>query len=336
MDIDFSQLQGRKALITGGLGFIGSNLAHRLVAEGAEVTIYDACLDPYGWNWENVEGIRDNIEIVVADIRDEAKLKEHVAGKDIVFHLAAQVGREVSMADPELDTDINCNGTIKLCKIMAELESKAKIIYAGSRGQIGEPIYLPVDESHPTQPTDVYGINKLAAEKYLLLYGHIYGFPVTSLRLNNVYGPRCQMEHGYYGILNWFIQNAMTGKDITVYGDGQQTRDYVYIDDVVDGFVRASISKSTNNDIFFIGSGVESLFIDMVKEVVRSVGRGKYVHIPFPPERESIDIRKFVVTFEKFNKATGWSPQTGLRDGVQKTADFYVDRLEKYMTKKEK
>jgi UDP-glucose 4-epimerase len=336
MDIDFSQLQGKKALITGGLGFIGSNLAHRLVAEGAEVTIYDACIDPYGWNWENVNGIRDNVKIVIADIRDEATLKEHVIGKDIIFHLAAQVGREVSMADPELDTDINCNGTIKLCKIMAELESKAKIVYAGSRGQIGEPIYLPVDEGHPTQPTDVYGINKLAAEKYLMLYGHIYGFPVTSLRLNNVYGQRCQMEHGYYGILNWFIQNAMTGRDITVYGDGLQTRDYVYIDDVVDGFVRASITESTDNDLFFIGSGVESLFIDMVKEVVRSVGKGNYVHIPFPPERESIDIRKFVVTYEKFNQATGWTPKTGLRDGVQKTADFYIDRLEKYMTKTEK
>jgi len=335
MDIDFSQLRGKKALITGGLGFIGSNLAHRLVAEGAEVTIYDACLDPYGWNWENVNGIREDVEIVVADIRDESRLKEHMIGKDIIFHLAAQVGREVSMADPELDTDINCNGTIKLCKIMAELGSKAKIVYAGSRGQIGEPVYLPVDEGHPTQPTDVYGINKLAAEKYLLLYGHIYGFPVTSLRLNNVYGPRCQMEHGYYGILNWFIQNAMTGKEITVYGDGLQTRDYVYIDDVVDAFVRASITPGTDNDIFFIGSGVESLFLDMVKEVIRAVGKGKYVHVPFPPERESIDIRKFVVTFEKFHQAAGWRPETGLHDGVQKTADFYVGRLEKYMSKKE-
>ncbi len=334
MDVDFSKLKGKRALITGGLGFIGSNLAHRLVREGARVTIYDACLEPYGWNWENVAGIRDDVDIVVADIRDEAKLKEYVTGQDIIFHLAAQVGREVSMADPELDTDINCNGTIKLCKIMAELGSKAKIVYAGSRGQIGEPIYLPVDEGHPTQPTDVYGINKLAAEKYLLLYGHIYNFPVTSLRLNNVYGPRCQMEHGYYGILNWFIQNAMTGKDITVYGDGLQTRDYVYIDDVVDAFVRASICENTDSDIFFIGSGVESLFIDMVKEVIRAVGKGGYVHVPFPPERESIDIRKFVVTYEKFNQASGWKPRVGLRQGVEKTVDFYRDRLDKYLTKK--
>ncbi len=333
MDVDFSKLNGQNILITGGLGFIGSNLAHRLVSEGANVTVYDACLDPYGWNWANLDGIRDNVEVVFGDIRDEAKLKQHVIGKDIIFHLAAQVGREVSMADPELDTDINCNGTIKLCKIMAEIESKAKIVYAGSRGQIGEPVYLPVDEAHPTEPTDVYGINKLAAEKYLLLYGHIYGFPVVSLRLNNVYGPRCQMEHGFYGILNWFIQNAMTGKDITVYGDGLQTRDYVYIDDVVDGFVRAGICDSANNDIFFIGSGVESYFLDMVKQVIHAVGQGNYVHIPFPPERESIDIRKFVVTFEKFNKATGWKPQVDLATGVQRTADFYRDKLDRYMNK---
>ena len=303
MDVDFSKLQDKDVLVTGGLGFIGSNLAHRLVNEGAKVTVYDACLDPYGWNWANVEDIKDDINVVVADIRDEALLKQHVLGKDIIFHLAAQVGREVSMADPELDTDINCNGTIKLCKILAEQQNGTKVVYAGSRGQIGEPIYLPVDEGHPTQPTDVYGINKLAAEKYLLLYGHIYNFPVVSLRLNNVYGPRCQMEHGYYGILNWFIQNAMTGKDITVYGDGLQTRDYVYIDDVVDAFVRASISDEADNDIFFIGSGVESYFLDMVKQVVKAVGKGNYVHIPFPPERESIDIRKFVVTYEKFNQA---------------------------------
>jgi UDP-glucose 4-epimerase len=256
MDVDFSKLNGKKVLITGGLGFIGSNLAHRLVREGAQVTLYDACLDPYGWNWANIEGIQRDVQVVVADIRDEVKLCEHVIGKEIIFHLAAQVGREVSMADPELDTDINCNGTIKLCKILAELKSGAKVVYAGSRGQIGEPIYLPVDEGHPTEPTDVYGINKLAAEKYLLLYGHIYNFPVVSLRLNNVYGPRCQMEHGYYGILNWFIQNAMTGRDITVYGDGLQTRDYVYVDDVVDAFARAAISPRTDHDLFFIGSGV--------------------------------------------------------------------------------
>jgi UDP-glucose 4-epimerase len=314
MDVNFADLQGKNILITGGLGFIGSNLAHRLVEEGARVTIFDACLNPYGWNWANLDGIRDDVEVVVADIRDEEMLKKYATHKDIIFHLAAQVGREVSMADPELDTDINCNGTIKLCKILAEQGNGTKV-------------------AHPTQPTDVYGINKLAAEKYLLLYGHIYNFPAVSLRLNNVYGPRCQMEHGYYGILNWFIQNAMTGKNITVYGDGLQTRDYVYIDDVVDAFVRASICPAADNGIFFIGSGVESYFLDMVKQVILAVGQGNYVHIPFPPERESIDIRKFVVTYEKFNRTTGWRPHVDLATGVQRTADFYRDKLERYLNK---
>lgn len=331
MNIDFSNLKNKKVLITGGLGFIGSNLAHRLVAEGAEVTIYDALLDPYGWNYANISEIKDSITVVEADIRDKEKLKGHIAGKDIIFHLAAQVGREVSMANPELDTDINCNGTIYLCQAMAELDSKARIVYAGSRGQIGEPVYLPVDEQHPTNPTDVYGINKLAAEKYLLLYGHIYNFPVVSLRLNNVYGPRCQMHHGFYGILNWFIANAHLGKPITVYGDGQQTRDYVYVDDVVDAFVRAALAEHITNDLFFIGSGVETVFLDMVKAVIDAVGKGEYIHVPFPPERESIDIRKFVVTYEKFHKATGWSPKTDLQTGVARTVEFYRNRWEEYL-----
>ncbi len=331
MEIDFGKLKGKRVLITGGLGFIGSNLAQRLVREGAQVVIYDACLDPYGWNYANVKEIKNEIEIVVADIRDAKTLASYVHGKDIVFHLAAQVGREISMADPYLDTEINCNGTLNLCRALTQNGHAPKIVYAGSRGQIGEPAYLPVDESHPTHPTDVYGINKLSAEKYLLLYGKIYGFPVVSLRLNNVYGPRCQMHHGFYGILNWFIRNAMEDKPITVYGDGMQTRDYVYVDDVVDAFVRAALTPAADNEIFFIGSGVETIFLNMVKAIINSVGRGSYVHVPFPPERESIDIRKFVVTYQKFHKATGWKPRVELIQGVQATVDFYRNRMEEYV-----
>lgn len=332
---DYSSLSGKNILITGGLGFIGSNLAHQLVNYGASVTLYDACLDPYGWNETNIMEIKDRVLTVKADIRDSDTLRKHIENKDIIFHLAAQVGREVSMEDPELDTDINCNGMLRLCNAVVDLNRNVKIIYAGSRGQIGEPDYLPVDENHPTKPTDVYGINKLAAEKYLLLYGHIYNFPAVSLRLNNVYGPRCQMEHGFYGILNWFIQNAMTGRTITVYGDGQQTRDYVYIDDVVDAFLRAAIRTDLTNDIFMIGSGVETVFLDMVKTVIQATGKGNYKHIPFPPERESIDIRKFVITYDKFKQATGWEPKVSLDAGIRKTVDYYRDRLPLYLKKKE-
>lgn len=331
MEIDFTRLQGKKILITGGLGFIGSNLAQRLVTEGAEVEIYDGCLAPYGWNEANIKEITSRVIVTKADVRDYRTLCDRVQNKDIIFHLAAQVGREVSMSDPHLDTEINCNGTINLCQACASLKKPVKIVYAGSRGQIGEPVYLPVDEKHPTEPTDVYGINKLAAEKYLLLYGKILKIPVVSLRLNNVYGPRCQMQHGYYGILNWFIQNCMTGKSITVYGDGQQTRDYVYVNDVVDAFVRAALSPNTDQKIYFIGSGKETVFLDMVKMVIRAVGQGEYIHVPFPPERENIDIRKFVVTFEKFQRATQWIPLTNLEDGIAKTVAFYRTRLQDYL-----
>ncbi|MBN1543135.1 SDR family NAD(P)-dependent oxidoreductase [candidate division KSB1 bacterium] len=331
--MDLKQLSGKRILITGGLGFIGSNLSHRLVQHGADVRIFDAKLDPYGWNETNIREIRSQVELIVADVRDEAALERALQGCDLVYHLAAQVGREISMEDPELDTAINCNGTLNLCRILSRIDHPVKVVYAGSRGQIGEPVYLPVDEEHPTLPTDVYGINKLCAEKYLLLFGRVNGFPAVSLRLNNVYGPRCQMHHGFYGILNWFIRNAMADQPITVYGDGLQTRDYVYIDDVVDGFVRAGLMPQTDNQIYFIGSGTETVFLDMVREVISAVGQGSFVHVPFPPQRENIDIRKFVVTTEKFRRDTGWTPQTDLAEGVRRTVTFYRQRLDDYLAK---
>lgn len=324
-------MRGKKTLITGGLGFIGSNLAHRLLREGAEVVIYDACLDPYGWNDANIAEIKEDVRLVREDVRDYQTLQKWVTGKDYIFHLAAQVGREISMSDPDLDTAINCQGALNLCRACAAVNPTARIIYAGSRGQIGEPVYTPVDEAHPTRPTDVYGINKLAAEQYLFLYGKIYGFAVVSLRLNNVYGPRCQMRHGYYGILNWFIRNAMEEKPITVYGDGRQTRDYVYVDDVADAFMRASLCGDADQQVFMIGSGVETVFLDMVRAVIAAVGKGSYVHTPFPPERESIDIRKFVVTCEKMRRITGWQPSTALATGIEKTVDFYRRRYDEYI-----
>jgi UDP-glucose 4-epimerase len=328
-------LKGSRVLITGGLGFIGSNLAHRLVAEGARVVIYDACLDPYGWNEANLDGIWDQVEFVRGDVRDFASLSAQVRKADFIFHLAAQVGREISMSDPALDVSINCNGTLNLCEAIARYNRDCKVIYAGSRGQVGEPIYLPVDENHPMNPTDVYGANKLAAENYLFVYGRAFQFPVVSLRLNNVYGPRCQMHHGYYGILNWFLKNAMLGEPITVYGDGQQTRDYIYVDDVVDAFVRAALSPKTDGQAYFVGSGVETVFLDMVKTILRVVGKGEYVHVPFPPERERIDIRRFVVTYQRLERDTGWRPTVSLEDGVRRTFEYYRDRLPLYLEKKQ-
>lgn len=329
-DFDFTAMKNKRVLITGGLGFIGSNIAQRCVALGAKVTILDACIEPYGWNHANIEEVKNDVRVIKGDVRNRGLLFELVPGQDFVFHMAAQVGREISIEQPEFDTEINCIGTLNVLEAIRQHNTGAKIIFAGSRGQIGEPVYMPVDENHPQNPTDVYGINKMAGEQYVLLYNKIYGFPAVSLRLNNVYGPRCQMHAGFYGILNWFMANAMQDKVITVYGDGQQTRDYVYISDVVDAFVRVALSDAANGEIYFVGSGVETVFLDMVKTVIASVGKGEYKHIPFPKTREAIDIKKFVVTYQKLHDAVGWQPQTDLKTGVQMTADFYQKRLQKY------
>ena len=327
---DHSRLANQKVLITGGLGFIGSNLAIACVKGGARVTIVDACIEPYGYNQANIEPIKDDVEVIRGDVRDRDLMRRLVPESDIVFHMAAQVGREISMEQPELDVDVNCNGTLNVLEACRHASKRVKVVFAGSRGQIGEPSYLPVDEEHPQNPTDVYGINKLAAEKYLFLYSHVYGFPVVSLRLNNVYGPRCQMHAGFYGILNWFMANAMDGKPITVYGAGQQTRDYVYVDDVVDAFVRSGIDPAADNQVFFVGSGVETVFLDMVKEVVRAVGKGEISYVPFPASREKIDIKRFVVTCAKIERALGWKARVGLAEGVQATAEYYKKNLERY------
>ena len=324
-------MKHKQVLITGGLGFIGSNIAARCVREGARVTILDACIEPYGWNPFNIHEIRNEVEFIRGDVRDKALIHSLMKDKDVVFHMAAQVGREISMEDPGLDADINCLGTLNVLETARAMETPPVILFAGSRGQVGEPVYLPVDEKHPDNPTDVYGINKLAGEKYCLLYHHVYDLPVVSLRLNNVYGPRCQMHAGFYGILNWFMSNAMQGKPITVYGEGTQTRDYVFVDDVVDAFVRCAAVPETYGEVFYVGSGVETVFLDMVKTIVRAAGKGEIVHVPFPESREKIDILKFVVTTQKLEKATGWKAQTSLQDGVEKTAAYYKRNLQEYL-----
>lgn len=323
--------QQKNVLITGGLGFIGSSIAHRLTSLGARVTLLDACLHPYGWNLANIREIEKQVRFIEGDVRDRSLIGSLVRESDFVFHMAAQVGREISMEQPALDTEVNCTGTLNVLETARAMQIPPKILFAGSRGQAGEPQYLPVDEKHPDHPTDIYGINKLAAEQYCMLYHHVYGLPVTSLRLNNVYGPRCQMHAGFYGILNWFMSNVMQDKPITVYGDGAQTRDYVYIDDVVDAFVRAASVSAMDGQVYYVGSGVETVFIDMVREIVRAVGKGEITHVPFPESREKIDIKRFVVTTRKLGQACGWKARTGLRTGIEKTALYYESRLNDYI-----
>jgi len=322
---------GVKVLITGGLGFIGSNIAQKLVPLGAEVTIYDACLDPYGWNFANIKEIRDRVRFVKGDIRNFELMKKHLRGVDVIIDCASQISHTLSIKNPFLDIDINCRGAITVLEAARRVAPNAHLIYAGTRGQIGRMVYSPIDENHPTDPVDMNGIDKLAAEKYYMLYHKLYGMKTTSLRINNAYGPRCQMRHGDYAIVNWFIRKAMLNEQITINGRGLQTRDYCYVEDIADAFVLSTLNKRTFGEIFMIGSGKEVRFIDMCRAILKATNsKMKIKHRPWPEERKAIEIGNFCVSYKKLNEKTGWSPTTSIEEGLARTVEFYRNRMEEY------
>lgn len=325
-------MRGESALITGGLGFIGSNIAHRLVSLGAHVTVYDACLDPYGWNFANIREIKDSVKFIKGDTRDIELLKEHVRDKDFVFDCAAQVSHNLSIKKPFLDVDINCRGALNVLEAVRHCGGKAKVVYAGTRGELGRLERTPADETHPTNPVDINGINKLAAEKYNLLYNKIYGIRTTSIRINNTYGPRSQMRNDDYGIVNWFIRRALLGEEIVMHGEGNQTRDFNYVDDVVDAMVLAAQSDKADGEVFLLGSGKETKFADVLKLIIEITGSGSRIRrIPRPKEREAIEIGNFLVSFDKIRSTLGWNPKVSLEDGISKTVEFYRQRIGEYV-----
>jgi len=327
----YRPIEGAEVLITGGMGFLGSNLAHKLVELGAKVTIYDAFLEPYGANEANLSGIRDKVQVVKGDIRDFDLFCSHIKGKDILFNYAAQVSHGLSMEQPLLDIDINCVGNMRVLEACRRYNDSIKIVYAGTRGQTGEAQYLPVDEMHPDNPPDMNGIDKLAAEKYHLLYHKVYGINATSLRMNNTYGPRHQMKHGQYGVLNYFLRQSLLGETINVFGDGSQLRDYTYVDDVTEAAILAAQKGESSGNYYLLGSGEQVTFLDMVKEIIAAVGKGSYIFKPFPKERGAIDIKRFFVTYAKIKKDLGWTPKITLKEGIRKTVDFYRGNLGRYI-----
>jgi len=320
-----------RVLITGGLGFIGSNLVHKLVSLGANVVIFDCLLPDHGGNLASIKEIKDKVKVVIGDIRNFDLLKEHVKDKDYVFNCAAQVSHIDSMKDPYLDTDINCIGNINVLEACRKFNDKVKIIYAGTRGQIGKLQYSPADENHPDNPLDIYSANKLVAEKYHLIYNNIYGIRATSLRINNTYGPGHQMKHSKFGVLNWFIRLAFENKPIPVFGTGEQIRDYNYVDDVVDAMILAAQSDKSNGEVFLLGSGVKTRLIDLVKLIIRIVGTGSFKFVPWPKDRKAIEVGDFIVSYNKIKKMLGWFPKTKLNEGLKKTVEFYRARLQDYI-----
>jgi UDP-glucose 4-epimerase len=323
--------RGRRVMVTGGLGFIGSNLARRLVELDADVLLVDSLIPDYGGNLFNLSGVEHRLRVNVADVRQASTMNYLVRDSEVIFNLAGQVSHIDSMRDPHTDLDINCRSQLTILEACREHNPATKVVFAGTRQVYGRPERLPVDESHLVRPTDINGINKAAGENYHLVYNNVFGVRACSLRLTNVYGPRQLIRHNRQGFIGWFIRLALEGGEIQVYGDGSQIRDFVYVDDVSDAFLRAGCSDACNGDVFNVGGDAPTTHRDLVTMLIEEAGHGSVRFVPWPAEKRKIDIGSFYSDSSKFAAATGWRPTVDLRTGLRQTLAFYRDHFDKYV-----
>src|SRR5512138_2887464 len=319
----------RRVLVTGGLGFIGSNLCRALADLGARVLAVDSLLPDYGGNLFNLDGYEDKVRINIADVRGHG-MEYLVRGQQVLFNLAGQVSHIDSMADPITDLEINCTSQLKVLEAVRRGNPELKIVYAGTRQVYGRPLYLPVDEKHLLQPVDVNGINKISGEFYHLVYHQVYGIRASSLRLTNTYGPRQLSRHNRQGFIGWFVRQAAFGEEILVFGDGQQKRDFNHVDDVVDAFLRAGALDASDGQVFNLGDTAPVSLLGLVELLLDVAGGGRYRCVAFPEERKKIDIGDFYADISKVRERLGWSPTTPLRDGLGASVAYYRAHREHY------
>ncbi len=322
---------GRRVLVTGGLGFIGSNLARRLVALDARVSIVDSLVAGCGGNRFNVDGLESCVSIDIADVREPGTMNGLVRGCDVIFNLAGQVSHIDSMRDPYTDLDLNCRSQLTILEACRNHNRTVKVVYAGTRQVYGRADSLPVDETHLVRPTDVNGINKVAGEYYHLVYNNVFGVRACSLRLTNVYGPRQLIRHNRQGFIGWFVRLAVEGGTIALYGDGSQLRDLVYVDDVVDAFLRVGASDACNGEVFNVGGAEPLSLTSLAARLVEIAGRGRFECVPWPDNKRAIDIGSFFADSRKLTARTGWTPTVRLDDGLRRTVDFYRTHFSKYV-----
>jgi UDP-glucose 4-epimerase len=321
--------ENRNVLITGGLGFIGSNLAIRLVALGANVTLIDSLVPEYGGNMFNIDPVKDRVRVNISDVRDQFSMRYLVQGQDYLFNLAGQTSHLDSMVDPMADLEINCRAQLSILEACRLHNPAIRIVFASTRQVYGRPQSLPVREDHPLNPVDVNGINKLAGEQYHLLYQRVYGIPTTVLRLTNTIGPRMRIRDARQTFVGIWIRNLLENKPIEVWG-GSQLRDFTYVEDAVEGFLVAAVAPQAVGCVFNLGGPATTLaeLAQLITKVRRS---GDYANTVFPPERQQIDIGDYQADDSLIEKSLGWNAKTSLRDAITRTIDYYSDHLSLYI-----
>ena len=330
MMADFTPLHNANCLITGGLGFIGSNLARRLVELGARVTLVDSLIPEYGGNLFNIAGIEDKVRVNVADVRDEYSMDYLVQGRDFLFNLAGQTSHLDSMSDPYTDLEINCRAQLSILEACRKQNPRVKIVYTSTRQMYGKPDYLPVDERHLVHPTDVNGINKMAGEWNHIVYNNVHGIRAVSLRMTNTYGPRMRVKDARQTFLGVWIKRLIDGEPIEVWGDGTQIRDFNYVDDVVDAVLLAATMDDAHGQIFNLGSDETINLRDLAALCVEVNGDGNYKIISYPTDRKPIDIGDYYGDYRKIRGKLGWQPRVNLREGLRRTLEFYRANKEHY------
>jgi UDP-glucose 4-epimerase len=313
----------KRVLITGGLGFIGSNLSRALVAQGAKVTLVDSLIPQYGGNLFNIHDIRDDVTVNVCDVRDPFAIPYLLEGKDYLFNLAGQTSHMGSMSDPKTDLDINAAAQLAILEACREVNPGIRVVFASTRQIYGKPSYLPVDESHPICPVDVNGINKLAGEWYHLLYSKVYGIRSTVLRLTNTYGPGMRVKDARQTFLGIWIKQLIEGQPIKVFGNGLQLRDFNYASDCVDAMLLSGMKDEAVGKVYNLGSEEVINLKDLAARMIEIVPGRTFDIMPFPPERKAIDIGDYYSDFSLIRRELGWTPRVSLDVGLRKSIDYY-------------
>ncbi len=325
-----NHFKDKKVLITGGLGFIGSNLAIKLVELGAEVTLLDAMIEGLGGNMFNIHPIRDKVNINFSDVTDQNSMNYISRDKDYIFHLAGQNDHVLSLNNPFPDIDINIKGSAVLLEACRKFNKDAKLIYTGTRGEYGKATKLPVTEDSPINPKGVYELSSLTAQKLFKIYNDNHGVRSVTLRLTNIYGERAQMKHSRFGVANWFIRLAIDNEKIKVFGDGSILRDFLYVEDAVNAILMCAKCKNAYGEAFNVGHNQPSSFLELAKAIIDVTKSSGWEFAPFTPERAAQEPGNYYSDISKIKKIVGWEPETNLENGLKNTINYYTHHKQYY------